>query len=565
MEETDLANKKKKKKNQPSIPMQGVPVKKAPEKKRESRTPAWLRKPWVIAVAALLLVGVIVGVVFGAIALANRPFDFLGTDLSRYVPLVRSDYEDLEIEINLDHVTDADVERRIQKILVENKNKTALYNGASDRNRPIALGDMAKIWYRGYYMKDGERVEFDGGNNIISEQTTEQNRTLEIGGGAFIAGFESGLIGVVPEDYSNLTKVTSGEIGAGDTVYLKMTATFPDGTSYTKKIVKVDLSDPALEEKFGIGFADKIVGKNIGSMLGTFTTELRGAVAGLSTAAYSDVSIQFKTTGEEKPLTVEAYFPLNYGEKTLAGRTVFFEVYISSVVHYTTPELSESFLSEKLSLSAEKLASYEGDDLLSKYRSYVKETLVQEYNASRDKLIEDAVWAKLKEVAKKVEVPNRATKMMYQDYLLEFEEDFAYYKDAYGYTSIEQFAKDTLSIEDGSLYKDYIWTMAQTATAEKMTLYYAIQLEGIVPTDEETAAMVEEKKEEMLAYYRDEYYKDKYDRANYESDEAYNEAIEKLKAQISENYDEQYFLEEVHYAHAMKHLVTLPHVIDKAQ
>ena len=560
-----MSNKKKKKKNQPTIPMQGVPVKKAPEKKRESRTPAFLKKPWVIAVAALLLVGVIVGVVFGAIAIANRPFDFLGTDLSRYVPLVRSDYEDLVIEINLDHVTDAHVEQRIQKILVEHKNNTALYNGTSDRNRPIALGDMAKIWYRGYYMKDGERVEFDGGNNIISEQTTEQNRTLEIGGGAFILGFENSLIGVVPEDYSNLTKITSGTVEAGDTVYLKMTATFPDGTSYTKKTVKVDLSDPALEEKFGIGFADKVVGKNIGSMLGTFTTELRGAADGLSTAVYTDVSVQFKTTGEEKPLTVEAYFPLNYGDATLAGKNVFFEVYISGVVHYNTPKLDESFLSEKLSLTAEKLASYEGDDLLSKYRSYVKAELVKEYNEKRDKLIEDTVWAKLQEVAKKAEVPNRATKMMYEDYLEEFEADYAYYKEAYGYTSIEQFAKDTLSLEDGSLYKDYVFMMARTATAEKMTLYYAIQLEGIAPTDEETAAMVEAKKEELLAYYRDEYYKDKYDRANYKSDEEYNKAIEDLKAQIYENYDEQYFLEEVHYAHAMKHLVTLPTVIDKAQ
>ena len=545
--------------------MQGVPVKKTPAPVKQSRVPDFLKKPWVIAVSVLLVVGMAVGIVFGAIAIANRPFDFIATDLSRYVPLLRSDYEGLEIEINLDHVTDADVERRIQKILVENKNKTALYNGTSDRNRPIALGDMVKIWYRGYYMEDGVRVEFDNGNNIVSEKTTEENRTFEIGAGGFIPGFESGLLGVVPEEYSNLEKITKGEIGAGDTVYLRMSATFPDGTTYTNKIVKVDLSDPELEEKFGIGFADKLVGKSIGNMLGSFTTELRGASEGLSTAIYSDVCVQFKTTGEEKPLTVEARFPLSYGKEELNGRTVFFEVYISDVVHYDTPELSESFITEKLSLDAQTLSSYEGADLIAKYRSYVREILVEEYNESRDKIVEDAVWAKLKEVAKKVETPRRATKMMYEEYLAEFEGDYNYYKDAYGYTSIEQFAVDTLSIEDGSRYKDYIWTMAQSATAEKMTLYYAMQLQNIVPTDEQTAAMVEEKKEEMLAYYRDEYYGDKYDRENYKSDEEYNKAIEQLKSQILSTYDEQYFIEEVHYAHTMKHLVTLPTVIDKAQ
>lgn len=565
MEEIDLANKKKKKKNQASIPMPGVPVKQTPAPKRESRVPSWLKKPWVIAVSALLLVGMVVGIVFGAIAIANRPFDFIATDLSRYVPLLRSDYEDLTIEIDLDHVTEADVERRILQTLVANKNKTALYNGTSDRNRPIALGDMVKIWYRGYYMEDGKRVEFDGGNNIVSENTTEENRTLEIGAGSFVAGFEQGLIGIVPEDYSDLVKITKGEIGASDTVYLRMSATFPDGTTYKNKTVKVDLSDPMLEEKFGVGFAERVVGKSIGNMLGSFTTELRGASAGLSTAIFSDVCVLFKTTGEEKPLTVEARFPLNHAEEELKGREVFFEVYISGVVHYDTPELTESFLTEKLSLTKEKLASYEGEDMIGKYRSYVHETLVEEYNEKRDKIIEDAVWAKMKEVAKKAETPRRAVRMMYEEYLLEFENDFEYYKGVYGYTSIEQFAADTLSISDGSRYKDYIWTMAQSATAEKMTLYYAIQLEGIVPTDDETAAMVAEKKDEMLAYYRDEYYGDKYDRANYKSDAEYEKAIEELKGQVFSTYDEQYFIEEVHYAHAMKHLVTLPTIVDKAQ
>ena len=105
-------------------------------------------------------------------------------------------YKGIEVTKEDTTVTDAELDQRIASILQANPEITEI------TDRPAQEGDTVNIDYVG--MKDG--VAFDGG--------TAEGYDLELGSGAFIDGFEDGLIGAnvgeerslnltFPEDYGN--------------------------------------------------------------------------------------------------------------------------------------------------------------------------------------------------------------------------------------------------------------------------------------------------------------------------------------------------------------------------
>ena len=106
------------------------------------------------------------------------------------------DYKGMEVTKEDTTVTDEELEDRIQNILAANPEIIEI------TDRPAQNGDTVNIDYVG--MKDGEA--FDGG--------TAEGYDLELGSGAFIDGFEDGLIGATtgeerslnltfPENYGN--------------------------------------------------------------------------------------------------------------------------------------------------------------------------------------------------------------------------------------------------------------------------------------------------------------------------------------------------------------------------
>lgn len=519
-------------------------------------------KTAVIAIAVTLGVVMLLGIVLGIVALVRRPYHFARANIARYMSIDPESYRGLTLKLQLDEVDDAALERAIRQTLVKNKDKDPHNNGAGDRTGEITLGDEVYIWYRGYYLEDGKRVEFDSGCNITSTSITDDQRLLEIGSGSFIAGFEEGLLGHKGEDTSNLRRYTSGTVEAGDIVYLRMSAIFPDGTAYENKTVRIDLSDPALASQYGTDFAQKVIGAQVGSALGTFQTELEGAVAGLSTATFMNVHVTMRTTGEERPLTVETRFPAVYEKAPeLAGKTAYFEVYISQVVHYETPDLTDSFITNTLGMKADALVSYEGKNLTEKYRLYVRAQLLAEYEKDKQTAAETAMWNKLVELVEVRSVPKRATRTIYRDYLDDFKADYEYYKDYYGYNSIEKYAADALPLQTGQSYEDYLWQMAESAAREKMMFYLVMQTEGITLTDEENEACIEAAVDEMVAYYRDEVYADEYRRDKYKTEAEYQTAIESLRRQIVDYYGEGYFEESAHYDLVMERLLSYATVV----
>ena len=91
-------------------------------------------------------------------------------------------YRGLKAELTKHIVTDAEVDRQIQRLQQQNPRIAVI------KDRATQLGDEVVLDYAGYC--DG--VQFEGG--------TAQNQTLVLGSGMFIPGFEEQLLDKVPEE-----------------------------------------------------------------------------------------------------------------------------------------------------------------------------------------------------------------------------------------------------------------------------------------------------------------------------------------------------------------------------
>ncbi len=100
---------------------------------------------------------------------------FEGVTAKDYVTL--GQYKGLKVPADQVAVTPAEVQAEIDNMM------SSYSESAEVTGRPAALGDVVNIDFEGYM--DGEK--FDGG--------TGNNPSLELGSGAFIAGFEDGIVG----------------------------------------------------------------------------------------------------------------------------------------------------------------------------------------------------------------------------------------------------------------------------------------------------------------------------------------------------------------------------------
>ena len=121
--------------------------------------------------------------------------DILREDLSDYVEIDEQYYKNYTVKFNTNSVSELEIENYIIQALCQYKSKTETVNG----DGVITAGDVAHIFYKGYYIgENGEEVFFNGGDNTGDAKAYE----LEIGSGNFILGFEYNLIGKNPSDYS---------------------------------------------------------------------------------------------------------------------------------------------------------------------------------------------------------------------------------------------------------------------------------------------------------------------------------------------------------------------------
>lgn len=493
------------------------------------------KKMTLIVVSALVVAAILVTAAVGIANMvrAQHRFNYLTDDISRYINFSGS-YEDITLDISIDAVTESDIDEYIAKKLVENKSKTPRYNGAGVKNMPISVGDVAHIYYRGYTVEDGKEIEVDNACNFSSSTPDE----LEIGSGSFIPGFELGLVGKNPKDHTKLERVKSGLVLDNMVIYITYSALYPDGSGAVDAFARIDLSGD-VDGTFGEGFEEYIIKKEIGKEITdakTFKTEDGDTI-------YYDITVNYATKNEENPITVSAYFPYDYSEESLRCKEVFFDVYVEYVVMYDTPELTDEFVSETLKMNDTNLEGCDGATLAEKYRSFVRNKLNEEYEKEYATVVEDSLWVKLAENTTVKEYPASAVSEVYDEYY----SDLLIQYENYGtsYSSISAFAYTYYEITDGTDYKTYITNQAKAVVKEKLIFYYVARTENLLPTAEEKDAIVQRTLQEYVDYYLEN--DSSYDRDKFDSDEKYNEAVEKLRSDLLKYYGQTYFDEIAYY------------------
>lgn len=483
---------------------------------------------------------------------SSKDIDYLEDNISRYITIPENDYKGYTLEVLYDEMREGDVDRKIMSLRYQ-KRGAALNNGGSVINlgRPIDAGDTVKIYYRGYTLDEsGNENAFSGGCNFSSSPYS-----LGIGSLGFIPGFEESLLGAIPSDYSRLSVKKSGKVLEGDVIYLSYRAMLPDGTSVTKVSERINLSAGDVDEKYGNGFAGFFVDTKIGEKISQNATFEMGA----GSAVYFDMTVDYATSGEDKPLTISAYFPTDYKEASLRGVSVLFDVFFEEVIAYDTPKYDEAFITGTLGVTEAMLSKYEGSGIVEKHKNMLKAQIEEEYLSTKKTMVEEAIWKHLHEAVKVKRLPKSEVEEVYEQYYGEIKEAYEYYSSMY--SSIDQFASAYLGITDGADWREYIRERAEAVVTEKLIFYYIIREENLLPSDADYQARYDATVQEYLDYYTENIYKEELEAIKNEADR--EKKIAEIKAEMLEYYGEEYFVEMVYYEYSLDAFISLPTVVKK--
>ena len=454
---------------------------------------------------------------------SSDTFNYLGKDLSSYISFDRSDYYGLNVQIELDRVTDEDVDFEILRTLAANKT-TAKNNGAKTYNAVIGPGDIVYINYVGYYLdENGERVYFDGGCNFGSDPDD-----LEIGaeeGSGFILGFESNLIGHNPQETTDKFSVyTSGTVLENDIIYI--TYTDSDGNKHTNR--RVDLSSDDLDADFGVGFRDFIIGQTVGEELEAKVFDNPGGFDYL----YTSWEVSMRTEGEENLITVTTYFPVNYSSDELRGKVAYFDVYIKNIIDYNAPDLTAEFIKDTLKFETDKTND---DEIIAAYRDHVRATLEDEFDTSYRDLADMALWDVLKSNFTVKKLPKSAVKAEYNSLRSEL---ISYYNSTTNYSSLDDCAESLFGYDESKYesYTDYLDEAAEEVVTEKLILYSILKAENLYLSDEQMNSEIDGLVKEYAEYYS------------------------MSEERILSIYDREFFIESVYYSYVMNTMIDFTNV-----
>ena len=514
---------------------------------------------FLIVFACVALVGILTATVFAIVAAVNKKnnsaFDYMKVDLKKYVVVSSDLYSSYEVEIDVPAVSEQDFKDAILKVLCKNK-ITPDSPVINLPNVTLSAGDVANIYYRGYTLGENDKKEyFDGGCNF-GDSTAY---SLELGSGSFIPGFEYNLVGKNQKDYATMEKVTSGNVQAGDIIKLTYSSYYADGTARMAQTVTLDLSDPTIDEKWGKGFVayftDTENPKPIGTKFATNETGNKLLVETTresddpnATDCYFDMTVtEVYRIGEGERLVVEAYFPKDYSNSDdLKGKTAYFEVYIRTAKDYEVPEYNDDFITKTLKISAEDLASYEGDTLVEKYENSVKADLEKTYNEKVRSAVEVKFWDHIIANANFKKLPESEVNAKYNEELSEINSMYANYSSYY--SSIDIFAREYLGLDNKADWKAKIRENAEITIKQKLAFYCIVRQDNMIPSDEKYNEIYDRLFGEYLQSYLD-YYKITEDSENYAT------KVEEAKATVKAQFADSYWFELVVYEYAIDQLI----------
>ena len=479
------------KNNRSKAPVSTVPtgfkMRNGANSKANEKTEKSYRKPlsktkkiWIAVSATALIVAITVGIILAVFlgAKSDDYFDYATADLSEYISF-SSDYKSITLDSALVEYTDQHLVRQINKLLVKYKQTSPLYDGLGTRNLEIGIGDVVKIWFRGYTVdENGKQVDVPDGSNFSNATAAD----IEIGSGVLIMGFEESLMGKKPEDYVRFEKIKSGTVESTDVVYFTYTS-YSLGASKSATAERIDLSRDDIDAVYGTGFKDYLIGKSIGKIDETKTFPL-----GEGTVGYADMTVNFVTRCEADPLKVTLTFPNDYSDKTLRGQSVIYDIYIDVCVKYTPAEYTEEFITKTLHMTENFLSAYEGETLLEKHTSYMKEKAIEDIELSNNQILTEEFWEKITPICKVEQYPTSEVDKYYASMYNEVATFYSNYGSSYGFDSIDAAAISYYSLDSGADWQGYIEALAKEEVKSQLIFNYILRAENINLSDSELKA-----------------------------------------------------------------------------
>ena len=521
-----------------------------------------------IVIAAILVVVIIGAAVIAVVNYAtNDPdFDYLTSDLSKYIKFT-DDYKNFSVNVDIAKPREDDVKIAILNMLYADRDKNPLNNGGVVSNGVITPGDEVLIWYRGYLVGDGDEKTVVAG---LSNFGNESPVTLGIGSNGMYPGFELNLVNVNTKDYPKFEKITSGIVSEGQIAYISYTKTKGDdkNTKIEEKNVRLDFSED-VDATFGAGFAEKIVGLEIGKKVDISAT-VDGTVYN-----YTDLTVNFVTECEVNPIIVEAYVAYDYDVAEYRNENLVFEVYIDGIVEYSAPEFTDEYLKnkiekEELNVTLEELEEFGKDSLVANYYAYADKLMNELYEEEKRALVEAQIWTHYVNVSVGLKYPKTKVDEVYDDYVDDIIEQ---YNSSGGYvydyaqskyvtcSSVDEFAPIYLRLSSGADWKAEVYKQSQGFIKERMVMFYILRAENLLPTDEELYA----ERDAIYQEYLDEAIKQYFDydgktREDY-TDEEYEKIVEKCEQIVYFNFEENYFIIRAYYNILAETAVNWPEVI----
>ena len=341
---------------------------------------------------------------------------------------------------------------------------------------------------------------------------------------------------------------TEGDYQNGERITVEYTVT-PVGEQPRVEKTSFTLDEIIIGGNFGGALRELLYtllgGGELGEVKSVEKTDTDGNV-------YSNPKVTSVEKRENKPITIDAHFPYNYSEETLAGKTIKFDVYVTDAVVYEAPELTDSFITDTLKITEAELNAFDGETLTQKYREMVRAELWEEYEVNLETQLDELVW---KHLVSKVsydedKMPLGELRAVMNSYIEDFEAYCELYKG--NYESEAYAAMDYFGISDGSAWRDYVRSRSAYDIVEKMIFYYIARNEGLLPDEQTEQELYNAKVDTLLLEYLE--YKN-CKRENYNTSEEYLAAVAAYRAEIIEKNGEETIMEAVRYEYIMPEII----------
>ncbi len=420
--------------------------------------------------------------------------NYVSDSLDAYINIKETDYKGLEINVPMLPPGEDDLDNEINKLL-------AMHRGDSPKgtytNVGAQLGYDVNILYLGYQLDSaGRRLLVDGATNYKSANTKTDRYTVGLNSDVFGVGFDNEIIGKMPNGRLDNVTDQGNYVTKDNLIYATVSFVLDNGLVYDEVPVCIDPSADNFESLWGIGAFESPLFKSensFGSIVLTGNSYLTFPLAGGGQITYTSFTIDYISSASAAPYTVESRFAFDYSIEELRNEKVYYDVYIESVVEYDVPEFNEAFITEKLKLASDTLASYEGENLAEKCRSYYAGLLKSEYDSVCRSYVEYQVWNKLKANIKITMYPQREVDRIYialvEDYSLSLLEENAA---GAGYADLDEYMKEVLELGEGGEWTSYLLAQVKDTVKERLIVYAVLQDSALMPTDEEFARIYEE-------------------------------------------------------------------------